>query len=1276
MKIKDVQIDGFGVWSGMSVHTLPEGMTVFYGPNEAGKTTLMQFVRTMFYGFTAERRQRYLPPVFGGKPGGSLRVTGPGGGYEITRRTQLDDPTIIGQVAVTGSDGTTQGQHRLTSLLGSIDESIFTNVFAIGLRELQELSTLDDTTAADELYKLSSGLDRVSLVDVMRQLRAARTQICGATPEAGQIQGMMLRREKLKDELEQLTHSGRRWAELASQQKTQRDEIKDLNQRIDQATLESKIIETALQVRTPWAERDRLRIAVRELAARTDLPDDARERLNRLQVALDEKRKTLLEIKDQRRGLREKASHLPLRKGILSLANKIEAASEQGPWIAALQKQILQIETQVGNTTEQLLEDASRLGLNEEDRELLLNDKRLASLPDLSGQAISQLAGPARDVRVHATRLKQAKEHAANDKKEVERLSAQLDEFLALRQAKDLHKAIAKQNEHTSALRKLENAQERLEKLQKHHRELDGDAIELNTERVVPLQQGLFQHALFVGGGTAFTFGLLTVLGIMPYYNGPQTTGVFWALVGLFSIFAGYIFRQFDEKGLSTDLSECETQLEAIIHQIRKAEQERDEMQALIPEHGGSLEQQLKESEYELNQLEGMLPIAHNLQAAQQRYQSARKQGQSSSDALKAARVSWKRTLHSMGLAESLSPKSLRIMAEGYESLIQTRRRLKAQQDEMHQRRLELSALMQRIEGLTRQIDVAKDADSRSEPKRERRREEESLTARDDRNRKDKRSEHRDPESRSAQAKRNFVDDTDGILANAIDHESSSIDSPVLRLQELQGLLAQQQQYISQRKQLKNEDEELSRRQKALQRTIDKIVRTRQALLAELAVESPAQLDGLLELKQKHHKLLAQIEEQETRIRAILGGQVAYDAVQRQLEGGMQGGDLEKKWSTIEERVQQFKGRVSQLLQRQGEIAQEMKSLAADRRLLEVKLELATLEKQLELSAEHWRTLAVTSNLLEQVCEIYETERQPETLREASAFLKQLTDGKYVRVWTPLGKNALQIDNDKNQSLPLEVLSRGTREAVFIALRLSLAAAYSRRGVALPLILDDVLVNFDTGRATSAAKVLRDFAALGHQAIMFTCHEHIMRLFHDIGVQVRVLPAHGQTGEAKIYTPETRIAIEQPVFAPTPVYEATPEPVVIIEREIVDETPAVGVEPEPVVYETVLERIEVPEPIRRSRPKPRFKPKPVIDHVWYEHEPETLIEEALSDEGFIANLSTSPPWNWEAQAPQDFSDLPQLDQVEAIYEELPRVSNEAEAVVTQDGTPWWDNGSR
>ncbi len=144
MKVKDIQIDGFGVWSNLSVDSLPDTMTLFYGPNEAGKTTLMQFLRAMFYGFTPDRRGRYMPPVYGGTPGGSMRVTGPGGGYQIRRHSHATDSGVLGQLSVTGQDGLAQGQHRLTALLGQIDEPIFTNVFAIGIRELQELSTLDD----------------------------------------------------------------------------------------------------------------------------------------------------------------------------------------------------------------------------------------------------------------------------------------------------------------------------------------------------------------------------------------------------------------------------------------------------------------------------------------------------------------------------------------------------------------------------------------------------------------------------------------------------------------------------------------------------------------------------------------------------------------------------------------------------------------------------------------------------------------------------------------------------------------------------------------------------------------------------------------------------------------------------------------------------------------------------------------------------------------------------------------------------------------------------
>ena len=50
-------------------------------------------------------------------------------------------------------------------------------------------------------------------------------------------------------------------------------------------------------------------------------------------------------------------------------------------------------------------------------------------------------------------------------------------------------------------------------------------------------------------------------------------------------------------------------------------------------------------------------------------------------------------------------------------------------------------------------------------------------------------------------------------------------------------------------------------------------------------------------------------------------------------------------------------------------------------------------------------------------------------------------------------------------------------------------------------MLDDVLVNFDAVRAKAAAAVLRDFAAAGHQVLVFTCHEHISKLFRSLSVR-------------------------------------------------------------------------------------------------------------------------------------------------------------------------------
>ncbi len=59
MKFTDLAIEGFGVWSGLEVCDLSPRLTVIFGANEAGKTTVLQAIRGTLYGYNVQRRDRY-----------------------------------------------------------------------------------------------------------------------------------------------------------------------------------------------------------------------------------------------------------------------------------------------------------------------------------------------------------------------------------------------------------------------------------------------------------------------------------------------------------------------------------------------------------------------------------------------------------------------------------------------------------------------------------------------------------------------------------------------------------------------------------------------------------------------------------------------------------------------------------------------------------------------------------------------------------------------------------------------------------------------------------------------------------------------------------------------------------------------------------------------------------------------------------------------------------------------------------------------------------------
>src|SRR5690606_8481446 len=139
-------------------------------------------------------------------------------------------------------------------------------------------------------------------------------------------------------------------------------------------------------------------------------------------------------------------------------------------------------------------------------------------------------------------------------------------------------------------------------------------------------------------------------------------------------------------------------------------------------------------------------------------------------------------------------------------------------------------------------------------------------------------------------------------------------------------------------------------------------------------------------------------------------------------------------------------GRLAELHERRGELGQQIKDLAAPPRAFNKRLQLQELEALWNDQAARWQTLTGIAATLNHVRQSYESDRQPESLAEASGYLKQLTQSRYQRIWTPFGESSLCVDDRHGKPIRVEHLSRGTREQVFLSLRLALAAAYGRRG--------------------------------------------------------------------------------------------------------------------------------------------------------------------------------------------------------------------------------------
>ena len=198
------------------------------------------------------------------------------------------------------------------------------------------------------------------------------------------------------------------------------------------------------------------------------------------------------------------------------------------------------------------------------------------------------------------------------------------------------------------------------------------------------------------------------------------------------------------------------------------------------------------------------------------------------------------------------------------------------------------------------------------------------------------------------------------------------------------------------------------------------------------------------------------------------------------------------------------------LLEERGGLDNELERLTGEEESSRLRTRRETLVEQLRECAREWSKLAVAEALLEKTRQKFEEERQPRVVQHAQEFFSHITGQRYERLFVPIGDRTVTVMDGTGGTKQPEALSRGTREQLYLALRFGLVREFGEHAERLPVVVDEVLVNFDPDRARLAAEA---FAALSetNQVLVFTCHPGTADLFAQAagGQVIEVEPAVG-----------------------------------------------------------------------------------------------------------------------------------------------------------------------
>jgi uncharacterized protein YhaN len=1124
MRIEEFHIDGFGRFCELSWKQVPSGLSVVVGDNEAGKSTLLAFLRSVMFGLPTRGQKAFYPPLNGGRKGGRLILSDRHAERIIVERREGKG---AGTLTVTFPDGRTGGEEAFRPLIGSATAELYENVFAFSLSELQEFKSLDKGQIRDAIYSAGVGVGRKTLTEISKGLKNRYEGLFTAGGSKRKMNQLLTQIETIQKNVKDHHHDQDQYEQVRSDLKAADAQVETLRTELHTARSKCDRVKILRQAWDNWVSLESHRCELESIpevesfpidgVKRRDQLSDETSKRDRLSAELDELQfdgavfdsaEAIRRLERGRELFETSLQKLPGQETAMRLAGEKlsgllrelgddwnESRVEKFSMPGRLKDQIESCRQELKSATVEVRDQQTRLRLAQQERTDAEEER------ETTGQTLQQLPESSDEKLVAgARRIISGRDGFAGQRREISRLESQLESGIAglkdtLRNiGADWNESRLRSADTSLAVHdEVESFRSRFVELRAEHRQDDPVPALPIPAWTIPLISAI-GLAAFLGIG----------LGRGDWISGSIVLAFSVGVAVLLMLVRRSVARAASAQNAQRirEAADSETRLAVLQQSWSDWLKQAEFPDSLAPETAASVLARLDTAREQLKSIDRDRGQQSTIQQTMQKFeQQCREASQAwklevvpdddllrTVEGLEVRLDQHDRAVRSRGEAERRVEDAAAQLAKkkkGFENVnashsdnFDAEKRLTEDWIRLLNRAgIEETLSVENAQRVFQSVERTRDQLSVVQEGRARAKSLEELIA-------EYRADVRTVSASAGQAEPSH-EEVSGAVSNLL----ASLKAEEQSRRGAEGLRGKKNDADSRHNRIQRH---VNNRQEEIAALLDTTATSDEEAFRKKAADFEAR-----------QTLWHQIQQAQVQLRKLVGDGAAFEELKLALQTSSID-DLNREQSDLTEQIENLDQSCTDAVDERGRLKEQLEQLKHDEELSALRIKEQSSRSDFETAASEWAVLKLAAHLINRARVKYEKERRPAVLQEAETYFSRFTEGGYSEIRPSDDGHGVVILTPAGQIKEAGQLSRGTAEQLYLSLRFGFVSEFVRHSEPLPLVFDDILVNFDPRRARAAAEAILELAE-SQQILFFTCQPSTADLFRQIDSEVSTI---------------------------------------------------------------------------------------------------------------------------------------------------------------------------